>query len=129
MVGSGAAPSAVEATLRSTLLARVDAYRTRGLAGIAPYALANGKRRSPADELRTATQATKQLAKHAPAAFKLLLDYLHNIHVIAMEIPKWLSIGLVVTIFIAALIYARRQGPQPVSDAPDGARDLISGPH
>jgi hypothetical protein len=73
--GSGAAPAAVEQSVRSALLARLQAYQTKGLAGIAPYAMPGGKQRSPADELRAATQAAKQLEKHAPAAFKLLLDY------------------------------------------------------
>jgi len=74
-LGSGAAPAAVEAQVRSALLARVQAYATKGLSGIAPYALAGGKTRSPADELRTATAASKKLAQYAPAAFGLLQTY------------------------------------------------------
>jgi len=42
---------------------------------------------------------------------KLGLDYLHAIGWIAFEIPQWLSIGLVLTIFTIAFIYARAQGP------------------
>jgi len=41
---------------------------------------------------------------------KLCLEYLHEAHVIALDIPKWLSLGIVVVIFIVALIYARMQG-------------------
>jgi YkoY family integral membrane protein len=41
---------------------------------------------------------------------KLCLEYLHEAHFIALEIPRWLSLGLVVVIFVAALIYARAQG-------------------
>jgi YkoY family integral membrane protein len=43
---------------------------------------------------------------------KLLLEYLHNIHVIEFVVPKWLSLGLIVVIFAIALYYARRHGPQ-----------------
>ena len=39
---------------------------------------------------------------------KLLVEYLHSMGVIAFEIPKWLSLGLIVVIFGAALFYARR---------------------
>jgi YkoY family integral membrane protein len=38
---------------------------------------------------------------------KLLLEYLHAIHVVAFEVPKWFSLGLIVVIFGAALWYAR----------------------
>jgi YkoY family integral membrane protein len=39
---------------------------------------------------------------------KLFIEYLHAAHVVAFEIPKWLSLGLIVVIFGAALLYARR---------------------
>ena len=39
---------------------------------------------------------------------KLLVEYLHSAGVIAFEIPKWLSLGLIAVIFGAALLYARR---------------------
>ena len=42
---------------------------------------------------------------------KLGLDYLHAIGWIAFEIPQWLSIGVVLTIFAIAFVYARMQGP------------------
>ena len=48
---------------------------------------------------------------------KLLLEYAHQIHWIAWEIPKPISMGLIVVIFVVAYIYARRQGPRPA--APD----------
>lgn len=43
---------------------------------------------------------------------KLLLDYAHQMHWVEWQIPKTISLGLVVVIFVAAFIYARRQGPQ-----------------
>src|SRR5262249_5487295 len=45
---------------------------------------------------------------------KLVLEYLHDAEYVSFEIPKWLSLGLVVLIFTIAFIYARIQGP--VSD-------------
>jgi hypothetical protein len=74
-LGSGATATAIEQAVRSALLARVEAYRTHGLAGIEPYALAGGKHRSPADELRSASKAEKDLQKHVPAAYEMLLAY------------------------------------------------------
>jgi hypothetical protein len=73
-LGAGAAQSAVEQQLRSALLARLQGYQTKGLAGMAPYARASGER-SPAEELRIASAASKPLAKYAPAAFALLTSY------------------------------------------------------
>ncbi len=74
-LGAGAAAPAVEQAVRNALLARLLAYRAQGLAGIAPYAFSDGKQRSPADELRSATQASKKLQKYFPAAYRMLLDY------------------------------------------------------
>jgi hypothetical protein len=74
-LGSGASTAAVEQAVRSALLARLQAYQAKGLAGIAPYAGAGGNLRSPADELRAATQATKRLQQMVPNAHELLLNY------------------------------------------------------
>ena len=43
--------------------------------------------------------------------FKLGMEYLHEAHYIALEIPRWLSLGLIVVIFSIAFVYARMQGP------------------
>jgi YkoY family integral membrane protein len=40
---------------------------------------------------------------------KLLIEFLHTERYIGFEIPKWLSLGLIVVIFVVALFYARRQ--------------------
>lgn len=69
------AQTLVEEQLRRTLLARVQAYQASGLAGIAPYARSDGASLSPGDQLRDATNASKVLAKFAPAAQRALLDY------------------------------------------------------
>ena len=40
---------------------------------------------------------------------KLLVEYLHSEGYIGFEIPKWLSLGLIVVIFGIALMYALLQ--------------------
>jgi YkoY family integral membrane protein len=47
---------------------------------------------------------------------KLCLEYLHDAHYIAFEIPRWLSLGLIVVIFAVAFIYAKMQGPVEPDD-------------
>jgi hypothetical protein len=74
-LGNGAAAADVEAKVRAALLARVQAYQTKGLDGVAGYDLGDGKTRSPADELRTAINASAALKKYAPAAYQYLLSY------------------------------------------------------
>jgi len=48
-------------------------------------------------------------------ALKLVAEYLHEIHLIAWEIPRSLSLGLIVVIFVVAFLYARRHPPPPDS--------------
>jgi YkoY family integral membrane protein len=55
---------------------------------------------------------------------KLLLEYFHNIHWVDFVVPKWLSLGLIVVIFLIALFYARRHGPQEEEMA-DEAAELL----
>jgi YkoY family integral membrane protein len=52
---------------------------------------------------------------------KLLLEYGHTLGYVHFEIPKWLSLGLIVVIFGGSYVYARRLGP--VEDS-DPANDL-----
>ena len=42
---------------------------------------------------------------------KLLMEYLHDVHIVEFRINKWLSFGLITLIFIVSYLYARRQGP------------------
>lgn len=44
-------------------------------------------------------------------AIKLVLEYLHGEGLIGFEVPVWLSLAIIVSIFLAALLYARRSGP------------------
>ena len=74
-LGADASPTEVEQAVVSALLARLQAYQAKGLAGIAPYVREDGKTRSPADELRSASQALRTLQKYAPRAYAMLLEY------------------------------------------------------
>jgi YkoY family integral membrane protein len=56
---------------------------------------------------------------------KLLLEYLHGIDVVHFVIPKWLSLGLIVIIFVIAFIYARRHGPQVPPDEAGQSAELL----
>jgi YkoY family integral membrane protein len=59
---------------------------------------------------------------------KLALDYIHTAGYVELEIPQWLSLGLIVVIFVVALIYARLQGPavKPVDALTEEAEELIA---
>jgi YkoY family integral membrane protein len=57
---------------------------------------------------------------------KLLMEYLHSIGWVPFEIPKWFSLGLVLVIFVAALIYARMQGPAEADPFAAQAGDLLA---
>ena len=59
---------------------------------------------------------------------KLGVDYLHDEGYVAFAISQWLSIGLVVAIFVVALIYARAQGPvERVSTLTEKAEEILDG--
>jgi len=47
---------------------------------------------------------------------KLLLEYLHLEGHIDFHVNKWISFGVIVTIFTASYLYARRHGPAPDTD-------------
>ena len=55
--------------------------------------------------------------------FKLCLDYLHVAGYVALEIPHWVSLVLIVVIFVVALIYARMQGPVEPDRVVDTLKD------
>jgi YkoY family integral membrane protein len=59
---------------------------------------------------------------------KLVVEYLHGAGYIHFEIPKWLSLGLIVVIFFAAFLYARyeeRRVKHPTK-TDDAARALLT---
>jgi hypothetical protein len=65
----------VESLIRQILLARYQAYRAKGLPGIAPYERVNGQQRNAGDELFLSTKELSGVAKHLPAFHKFLLNY------------------------------------------------------
>ncbi len=65
----------VEGQVRAALVARYQAYKAKGIAGIAPYAREGGRTRSCTEEIDTANKASTTLRKYAPAAYALLTGY------------------------------------------------------
>ena len=57
---------------------------------------------------------------------KLLIEYLHSAGYIGFEVPKWLSLGLIVVIFVVAFLYARRDERRGRSRADAAARALLA---
>ena len=57
---------------------------------------------------------------------KLILEYLHSAGYVGWEIPKEISLGLVVVIFVIAFIIAKREGPQDAPAATDRAEDILT---
>jgi YkoY family integral membrane protein len=49
----------------------------------------------------------------ALVGLKLLLEFAAAVHWIDFEVPRWLSVGLIVVIFAIAYVQARRRGPAP----------------
>jgi YkoY family integral membrane protein len=58
---------------------------------------------------------------------KLLIEFLHTEGYIGFEVPKWLSLGLIVVIFIVALFYARQQERRTPTASEDAAARLLQG--
>jgi predicted tellurium resistance membrane protein TerC len=57
---------------------------------------------------------------------KLCIEYLHDAHYTAFEIPRAVSLGLIVTIFAIAFVYARLQGPvADVSQVTEDAEAML----
>ena len=56
---------------------------------------------------------------------RLLIEYLHQLGYVHFEIPKWLSLGLIVVIFGAFYLYARYRGPVEVPEGTDEATELL----
>ena len=58
---------------------------------------------------------------------KLFIEYLHAAGFISVEVPRWLSLGLIVVIFVASLLYARREAlHQPVRELEGISADQAS---
>lgn len=72
---AGSAPGAVQQQLHRMLLARYQAYRASGLAGIAPYDRGGGRSTDHAADLRRAAEATPALKKYLPGFQVVLLGF------------------------------------------------------
>ena len=59
-------------------------------------------------------------------AIKLLVEWAHSYGWIEFVIPKWLSLSLIVVIFLASFLYARRHGAEGHVHHDDEAADLIT---
>jgi|SRR5687767_811938 len=57
---------------------------------------------------------------------KLLLEFLHTSGVIHFEIPKVISLGLIVVIFVVSLIMAKREGPAPIDPMQAKAEEILA---
>lgn len=55
---------------------------------------------------------------------KLLIEYAHQLGWVHFQIPKWLSLGLIVVIFAVAFFFARRHPAPPDRDDDEAARLL-----
>jgi YkoY family integral membrane protein len=55
---------------------------------------------------------------------KLLVEWAHSYGYLHFEIPKWISLGLIIAIFAASYLYARKH-PAPTA-AEDDAYDLLT---
>jgi len=69
----------VEMLIRRGLLARYQAYRKKGLAGIAPYERGHGNQRRAGDELVLFTKELTRVAKYLPALHDFLMNYPNGI--------------------------------------------------
>jgi YkoY family integral membrane protein len=59
-------------------------------------------------------------------AAKLLVEFLHSEGHIAFEVPRWLSLGIIILIFTAAFLYARRQERRSRTDAERAVNRLLT---
>jgi YkoY family integral membrane protein len=57
---------------------------------------------------------------------KLVLEYLHSAGYIAWGVPKELSLGLIVVIFVIAFIMAKMEGPAPADPLEEKAEQILS---
>jgi len=57
---------------------------------------------------------------------KLLVEFMHTEGYIAFEVPKWLSLALIVVIFLAAFLYARQQERRRAATIDRNAKELLN---
>ena len=57
--------------------------------------------------------------------FKLIIEYLHVAGLIELEIPQWLSLGLIIVIFVVAFLWAQQQERKRVTKTEKSAQKLF----
>jgi hypothetical protein len=72
---SGANQKAVEALIRKKLLARLQAYQAKGLAGISPYERGDNEERLSSQEIRLSMDASKLMAQYYPKFIEIIRNY------------------------------------------------------
>ena len=73
--GKPNATQAAETQLHKMLLARYQAYRKSGLAGISPYDRGKGKETDPGKDLLLNTDAARVMKKYVPSFQKVMVGY------------------------------------------------------
>ena len=56
---------------------------------------------------------------------KLILEYLHAAGWVHWEVPKWISLGLIVVIFVIAFVMARLEGPVEADALDEEAEEIL----
>ena len=87
---------------------------TGGLLGIVAMRLVIGKLLSLVERYPPLVDAAFIII--AWVGIKLLVEFLHGEGYIAWQIPKWLSLGLIVVIFGVGFLYARRVERRSTTD-------------
>ena len=57
---------------------------------------------------------------------KLVLEYLHSAGYVHWEVPRWLSLGLIVVIFAIAFVWARIEGPVEADPLAEKAEEILA---
>jgi YkoY family integral membrane protein len=56
---------------------------------------------------------------------KLLIEYLHDAGYVHFDVPRWISLGLIVAIFVISFIYAKSQGAVVPTHVTEEAGELL----
>jgi YkoY family integral membrane protein len=56
---------------------------------------------------------------------KLILEFLHSAGYVHFEVPKWLSLGLIVVIFAISFVMARLEGPVEATPLDEKAEEIL----
>jgi hypothetical protein len=89
---SGANQKGVEAQIRKNLLARLQAYQAKGLAGMSPYERGGNEERMSNQEILLSLDAAKLLAQHYPKFSEMLHNYPNTDMTGVEESFFWLNI-------------------------------------